>query len=323
MNVLVLGGTQFIGRRTATALLAAGHSVTILNRGRTPDGLPREVERLRGDRDQGVAGLDALSRRRWDACIDVSGYTPRQVRSSAERLRASIERYVFISAVSVYGEPRERPVLETHPRQPPVGEDVIEVTAETYGGLKVTCEDIVQGLYGDRSTLLRPQVVVGPYEPREQLIYWVHRAARGGEMLAPGDGSDHVQVIDVGDVARFTVKVIENDLSGSFNLSGPRLSWAEFMRVLGARDLVWVPAEVIEAAGLTFVELPLYRPECGPRASLMHVSNQRAMAAGLTLTDPEVTVRDVRTWLRGRRPSAGLPPEREAELIRIAHQGKC
>jgi 2'-hydroxyisoflavone reductase len=127
MTVLILGGTQFVGRHIVEALLAGGHKVSILTRGKSPDELPTQVERLRGDRDAGVLGLEALMGRSWDACVDVSGYTPRQVRPSAERLCARVKRYAFVSAVSVYGDPVHRPVRETHPRMPPADEDVTEV----------------------------------------------------------------------------------------------------------------------------------------------------------------------------------------------------
>jgi 2'-hydroxyisoflavone reductase len=137
-------------------------------------------------------------------------------------------------------------------------------------------------------------------------------------MLAPGDGSDHVQFIDVRDLARFTRVVIEKDLGGAFNLAGPRITWAEFMKILGAENFVWVAADIIKSAGVTEFELPLFRPERGPRSGLMDVSNERAGAAGLKLTDPEVSVRDMRAWIAGRNQTPTFLPEREAELIRIA-----
>ena len=138
MKILILGGTQFIGRHITLAFFAAGHAVSVLTRGLSPDDLPPEVERLHGDRDEGLAGLPALASRTWDACIDVSGYTPRQVRPSAELLRAQVQRYVFISSVSVYGDTRRRPVLETDPLLAAAAEDVTEINGETYGPLKVT-----------------------------------------------------------------------------------------------------------------------------------------------------------------------------------------
>lgn len=140
-------------------------------------------------------------------------------------------------------------------------------------------------------------------------------------MLAPGDGSEYVQFIDARDVAQFTRTVSENALDGSFNLAGPRLTWAQFMTVLGAQNTVWVSAEVIKADGLTEFELPLYRPVGGRRSSLMHVSNERAVAVGLTLTDPEVTASDVRHWLMGKDLGPALSPEREAALISISRAG--
>lgn len=139
-------------------------------------------------------------------------------------------------------------------------------------------------------------------------------------MLAPGDGTDHLQFIDVRDFARFTCNVIENDLGGDFNLAGPRLTWAEFLTVLGAHDLVWVSAEIIKSARLGINELPLYRPERGERSGLMDVSNERAVGAGLTLTDPAITVQQTREWLTKSNLAPVLSTERELELIRMANQ---
>lgn len=317
MQILVLGGTQFVGRHIVEALLAAGHQVTTLSRGISADTLPGNVERLRGDRDAGHGGLAALGGRTWDSCIDVSGYTPAQVGPSATLLRGRVRRYVYISAVSVYGDPAERPVRESHARVPPAGGHVVEVTGETYGPLKAACEDIVLGAHAGHSTILRPQVVAGRHDPYDRYSYWVRRAQEGGNMLAPGDGSDHVQVIDAHDVAEFTRRVIEVDLGGVFNLAGPRLSWAEFLRVLGAKSLVWVDAA---AAGVTEFELPLFRTERGPRSGLMDVCNQRACAAGLTLSDPAETADRVRAWLGECKLQPALSRQREAELIRAARK---
>jgi len=191
-----------------------------------------------------------------------------------------------------------------------------ELDQKTYGRCKAACEDIVQQVYGHRCTLLRPQIVVGPHDPDGRYAFWVHRAMQPAEMLAPGDGSDHLQVIDVRDVARFVTTVIENDLGGAFNLAGPRLTWSEFMTILGAKSIVWNAADIIKSAGLTQSDLPLFRPERGPRSSLMDVSNERARAAGLTLSDPKATIEHARaSILAGNLPPA-LTPEREAELIR-------
>ncbi|WP_454624700.1 NAD-dependent epimerase/dehydratase family protein [Bradyrhizobium cenepequi] len=320
MNILVLGGTQFVGRHIVEACLRAGHAVSILTRGKTVDELPSAVERLRGDRDQGATGLASLAGRSWDACVDVSGYTPRQVRASAERLSGYVKRYVFISSVSVYvDDPARHPIVETDPVLPAATEDVTDVNGDTYGPLKVACETIVREIHGDRATvLLRPQIIAGPYDQANRYTYWLNRATLGGEMLAPGDGTDHVQVIDARDLSRFVVTVIENGHAGVFNLAGPRMTWASFMALIGAAQPVWVSADLIKAAGLTFVELPLFRPDGSARSSQMDMSTERARAAGLTLTAPEVTVRETRAWSLAAGLPVVLPPEREAELIRLS-----
>jgi 2'-hydroxyisoflavone reductase len=315
MNVIVLGGTQFIGRHIVEELIARGDEVAVLTRGKTPDELPPAVERLRGDRDAAAAGLAALGRRRWDACVDVSGYTPRQVRASAEHLAGLVSRYVFVSTVSVYADSDVAPIVESHARWPPASEEVIDVTPATYGPLKVTCEDIVDEAYGARSVILRPQIVAGAHDPTGRYPYWVQRAGQGGQMLAPGDGSDFLQVIDVRDLARFTRTALVNGLSGAFNLAGPRITWAEFMRLIGVARPAWTDARTLRDAGVTFAELPLYIPNGGPRSNLMHVSCERACSAGLELSDPADTVRSVREWLRGTSVKPALTPERERELL--------
>lgn len=320
MRVLILGGTQFVGRHIAEALANAGHVVSILNRGKTPDDLTIPVQRLRGDRDEGASGLQALAGRLWDACVDVSGYTPRQVRPAAELLRTRVKRYVFVSTVSVYVDSDDRPVRETHPRMTPACEDVTDVNGETYGPLKVTCENIVQEIFSDRGTMLRPQIVAGPHDPTGRYTYWAHRAAGDGAMLLPGDGSDHVQVIDARDLAQFTRTVLEDDCSGIFNLAGPRLTWEEFARLLGVREPVWVGAETLDAQGVTWQEVPLFRPEHGKYSSLMDVSAERALAAGLRWTDPEVTVKDTQGWSEAITLAPALTREREAALIQAARE---
>ena len=318
LRTLVLGGTHFLGRHIVQALQRAGHHVTVFNRGHSADTLGPTVERLRGDRELGVAGLAALQGLRWDACVDVSGYTPDAVRASAESLAGAVQRYVFISAVMVYGQPTQRPVFETHPCVPAAAAGITEVNSSSYGPLKVACENVMQAVFGARGTVLRPQVVVGPGDTWQRYTDWVQRAQRATEqapLLAPGDGNDHLQMIDVRDLARFVVTVLADDLGGAYNLAGPRLRWSEFVELLAPRHHVWVPASILQSAGLSFLELPLYRPERGPLAGLMDVSNQRALAAGLRLTDPRQTMQDVLADDLTHTRGPLLTAEREAALI--------
>ncbi|MFN7982843.1 MAG: NAD-dependent epimerase/dehydratase family protein [Vicinamibacterales bacterium] len=318
MNVLVLGGTRFIGRHIVEALLASGHRVSVLTRGRSPDPLDASVERLHGDRSEGASGLAALAGRRWDACIDVSGYTPLQVRSSAEALADHVRRYVFVSTVSVYAQGSHRPVVETDPLLPEAGEAIVEVTNENYGPLKVTCERIVREVFGAGATFLRPQIVAGPFDPTGRHTYWVQRSLHGGETAAPGTGNEHVQVVDARDIAQFTRRVVEQDRDGTFNMAGPRMTWTTFLQLLGVTSPVWIPPAIIQSRNVSFTEMPLYVEDASPFGSIMHVDASHALAAGFKPSTPERTIHDTREWLRANPFKPALTPERERDLIAAA-----
>ena len=319
-KILILGGTQFVGRHIAEASIRAGHAVTILNRGLTPDPLAPQVERLRGDRDAGPDGLAALRNRTWDACIDVSGFTPLQVRPALDLLRNRIHRYVFISAVAVYGDPPRGPVTENLPLLAPAPDDVVDLDQEMYGRAKVACENLCNATFADRATILRPQIVAGPHDPSDRYSHWARRVSQPGPILAPGDGSDHVQVIDAADLARFTIRTIEHHIGGIFNLAGPRLTWREFLRAMGARDkdLAWTPASLLQRENITEQQLPLYRQDGGYRSALMHVDSTRAQAAGLVLTEPAATAASIRAHLHDIPSSPVLTPAHERELLQLA-----
>jgi 2'-hydroxyisoflavone reductase len=316
MRTLVLGGSLFIGRQIVLELLLAGHAVTILNRGLTPNDLPAEVERLDGDRDTGPLGVSQLKGRQWDACIDVSGYTAVHVKASISELRQRVGRYVFVSAVSVYGDARMGPLDEDARLVEAAPEHVTEVAGEMYGRLKVTCERIVREALGHRATIVRPQIVVGPHDPTPRLTSWIRRAQQVDALLGPGDGSDFLQVVDVKDVARFTALAVERDLSGIYNLSGERVFWRSFVDMLAPREVCWVSRPILEAAGVGEMELPLYRPVGAPRSGLMYVSHSRAASAGFTVTPLRTSVEQVRAWVAATNPETQvLNPDVERHLI--------
>ena len=246
MNVLVLGGTCFIGRHIVEALLASGHRVSVLTRGRSPDPLDASVERLHGDRSEGASGLAALAGRRWDACIDVSGYTPCRCAPAPRPLADHVRRYVFVSTVSVCPG-SHRPVVETDPLLPGSRRSHRRGDQRELWSLKVTCERIVREVFGAGATFLRPQIVAGPFDPTGRHTYWVQRSLHGGETAAPGTGNEHVQVVDARDIAQFTRRVVEQDRDGTFNMAGPRMTWTTFLQLLGVTSPVWIPPAIIQS----------------------------------------------------------------------------
>ena len=301
MRLLVLGGTKFLGRHVVAHALDAGHEVATFTRGRTNPGLFPEAEQLHGDRD---GDLGALRGRRWDGVVDTSGYVPRIVRQSAELLRDAVQRYVFVSTISVYAEREELDDAET--------EDV----QAHYGALKRACERVVEEVYGDRSARVRAGLIVGPHDPTDRFTYWPRRLAAGGDVLATGDPAQPVQVIDARDLALWLVKLALDGQGGTFDATGPETTLGDLLeRMRGAANVVWVDEQrVLDAGVQPWTELPLWLPRDG--WPLMQRDASVALAAGLRHRPLEETVRDTYEWDRdtpGDRPT--LTREKESEIL--------
>ena len=332
MRLLVLGGTKFVGRAVVEEALARGHDVTLFNRGRTNPELFPDAEHLVGNRD---GDLSALEGRTWDAVVDPSGYVPRVVRASAELLRDAVGHYVFVSSVSAYATPygprftEEAPLAEL---DDPPSEDV----RANYGGLKVACERVVEDAFAGRCTLVRAGLVVGPHDPTDRFTYWVTRAARGAEVLAPAPADRHVQFIDVRDLAEWMLRCAEEPIPGAFTVTGPvpPVTMADLLDACvraGGTDArpVWVDEEfLLEHEVGPWMELPLWLPESdAEHGHMLDGDVSKAVAAGLRFRPLDETVRDTLAWARSRdgagegtvamggTEGVGLEPERERELL--------
>jgi 2'-hydroxyisoflavone reductase len=320
VKLLVLGGPRFLGRALADTALARGHELTFFNRGRTNPELYPEVERIVGDR---AGDLDALRRRRWDAVIDTSGYVPYVVRASAEAL-ADSGRYLLVSSISVYAD-FSRPMDEESAVAPLRDHPADELTADlaNYGPLKALCESAVEAVFGDRSVVVRPGLIVGPHDPTGRFTYWPHRLARGGEVLAPARPDRRTQFIDVRDLAEWMVDLCEQDIGGTFNATHKGVSWRELLEacrdVAGTdAEITWVPDEFLVEQGVgEWMELPLRIVDPALSAADEAVID-RALAADLHFRPLADTIR---ATLDHAQPTetAGLAPEREAGLLAAWH----
>src|SRR5213592_3991628 len=226
LRILILGGTGFTGPYQVRYALSRGHKVTTFNRGKThPGELPGDVEQLIGDRN---GKLDALKGRQWDVVIDNPTTLPAWVRDAAQILKGNVERYVFISTISVYGEPKTGPD-ETAPTEKYEGADPYKETLEamkasgykTYGPLKALSEKEAEKWFPGKTLIIRPGLIVGPRDETDRFTYWPVRIDRGGEVLAPGLTGDPVQFIDARDVAEWTIRMAENRETGIYNATGP------------------------------------------------------------------------------------------------------
>jgi 2'-hydroxyisoflavone reductase len=323
VNVLVLGGTVFFGRHLVRALLARGHTVTIFNRGNHDVDGDLPVIRIHGDRTN-TAGLARLTADGWDAVVDPSSDIPDVVEASARHLR-NARRYVYISSISVYH--LDKPIIdETSPLFEAVEGDPLAMTAEAYGWRKATSEKRVGAVFGERATLIRPGLIVGPYDPSDRFTYWPMRFARGGNVVVPAPPERGVQFVDVRDVADFVIRSIENSLVGAYNVTSPRGAVTMRDVVDACREGIdvlpaatWIDGDFLTAHGCEgWVDIPLWIPPDSPYPGILNADVSRAVHAGLIYRPLRETIRDIRDWYAasGRTElKAGLGPQKESELL--------
>ena len=324
MDILILGGTGFIGPHMVREFLRRGHTVTLFNRGKTNSTLFPDLEKIRGDRSD---DMQVLANRHWDAVVDNSGYMPKYVQNSVSTLSPNIGHYLFISSISAY-ENFAQPMDEDSPLAMMEDENAQEFSWDYYGALKVRCEKrVVEEMGVDRSTILRPTFVCGPGDHTDRFAYWPVRAKKGGEMLWAGTTETEIQIIDVRDLANFTVDSVEQTIAGAYNMVTPIGSYTmgnlldDSQAVLAATvDPVWVSDAFVDEQK-AFGALPIWHPATGPYAHVSSVSGERARAAGLRNRPVRETIRDLMAWWdtlpEERITSAkfGMTAEREAELI--------
>jgi 2'-hydroxyisoflavone reductase len=333
MRLLILGGTGFIGPHQVRYALERGHHVTIFNRGRQQETWPGPVEELLGDRN---GDLKSLEGRDWDVCIDNPTTLPVWVRDAARVLKGHVGQYVFISTISAYAA-NDQPADETAPLAAYGGADPMAETIDTlradpklYGPLKAASEREALAQYGEAATtIVRPGLIVGPGDETDRFTYWPVRLSRGGDILAPGDGGDPVQFIDVRDLDEWIIRLAENRVTGVFNALGPAFPITMRDMLAGIAQgikvdpkLVWAPADFLKANNVSaWRDMPVWIPGEGRTFGFHRRDIRRAIGAGLTYRALPQTAADTLAWFR-TLPSerqaklrAGIAPEREAELL--------
>jgi 2'-hydroxyisoflavone reductase len=324
MELLVIGGTMFLGRHIVDAALGAGHTVTLANRGKTNADLYPNVARIVIDRDNDISTLASGS---WDAVIDTCGYFPRHVRPLAELLRDRVGHYTFVSSVSVYADVSTPGVDVDGTLATTDDVDATEVTGENYGALKVLCEDVVREVYGDRACVVRPGLIVGPWDPSDRFTYWPRRFDLGGDAIVPDWKDMPVQLADCRDLAEWMVRLADNKTSGTFNGCGPAVPW-KFSDVVDAcrraagehaANPVWIDEQfLLEHGVMPWQELRVWIPSQSESAGMLSVNVQRSVDAGLTFRSLDEVVAATLAWDRGRRdqPLRGpLAPDKEQDVL--------
>ncbi|MFE0852683.1 SDR family oxidoreductase [Streptomyces mutabilis] len=330
MRLLVLGGTEFVGRAVVEAALGRSWEVTVLHRGRHAP--PPGVRALHGDRTA-PDGLAALADGTWDAVVDTWSAAPRAVRDSARLLRGRVGRYVYVSSCSVYAWAPPAGYTEDAPLVEGASADAGQ---SDYARDKRGAELAVLDAFGaDRSVLVRAGLILGPYENVGRLPWWLNRVADGGPVLAPGPRDLPLQYIDVRDLADWILGAVRRELSGPYNLISPSghatmgaLLEACARVTAGAAELRWTDPETVLAAGIEpWTQLPVWTPPDSDLHEALHQADvSRALATGLSCRPVGDTVTDTWTWLRSiggtaprrpDRPPVGLDPETEAKALAV------
>ncbi|MGI9626634.1 MAG: NAD-dependent epimerase/dehydratase family protein [Longimicrobiales bacterium] len=320
LDLLVLGGTGFIGPYQIRYALSRGHNVTMFNRGQSnPDMFP-ELERLIGDR---AGDLTALERRRWDAVIDNSATDPDWVRASAGLLADSVDQYLFVSSTGVY-YPYHTPGADE--ALAPNTEMIPDDGSSTYGVNKALSEGEAESAFPGRAIVVRPHFIAGPDDPTDRFTSWPVRLSRGTPVIGPGTPADPVQFVDVRDVTEFMVTLIEEGHAGVYNAAGPALPTGVGPFIEAVQSGVGVASEVVWIDDLDFLAEQRFQavpwiPPSGDLEAMAQVSNAKALEHGLQLRPIADTARDTIEWWnqqpeeRREELAHGPSEEREAEII--------
>ena len=337
LRILILGGTGFTGPFQVRYALSRGHQVTVFNRGRThPGELPKEAEQLLGDRN---GKLDALKGRKWDVVIDNPTTLPVWVRDAAEILKGNVDRYVFISTISVYADTSKIGMDETAPLAKYTGPDPMKETNATmragnfalYGPLKAVSEAETEKWFPGKALIIRPGYIVGPGDESDRFTYWPVRVERGGEVLAPGTPADPIQIIDARDLAEWTIRMVEQGTVGSFNAVGPKskLGMGRMLDVIrkttnSEARFTWVDDKFLTSEKI-IDDIPIWTSPHGSEIGYSTMNINKAVGKGLTFRPLSDTTRATLDWFRKQPTSrqlkmrAGIKPERETEVLAAWH----
>lgn len=333
LNILILGGTNFLGPAIVNAALDKGHNVDLFNRGITnPDIFP-QLKHFKGDRSQGAEGYKSLDNRYWHIIIDTWSGNSAYVEDAAKYLQGATSHYLYTSSISVYKNFHEKNMDES-------AETVsLELAKDKweYPENKYQSELFTQQYFPKAHTILRPGPIKGWRDTSNDLAYWLIKVMRGEKILGPGNGLDPLQFIDVKDVADYIVHCAERNIKGIYNTSGPlkneSLTWNELLETAQKRlnkeaEIMWNSTDFLKKHEVRpFDDMPLWLPK-DTDPGFMSISSKKAIDTGLSYRPIEKTIKDIVKWFqikygedfefgKGTEASPGLARQKEEALLKM------
>ncbi|TYB30495.1 MAG: NAD-dependent epimerase/dehydratase family protein [Candidatus Mcinerneyibacterium aminivorans] len=324
MKILVIGGTVFLGKHIVKKALKRKHDVTIFHRGKHNTEFEQNVKEIFGDRRKEIHKLE---RENFDYVIDTCGYFPGDVEKSVNVLKGNIDKYLFVSSISVYKNFNVDEITEESPVEYKEEEELEnKITNETYGPYKARCERVVRENLKEKSVVVRPGLIAGPGDPSDRFTYWVKRIEKGGKIIAPGKKSKRIQFIDVRDLAEWIIKLGEDKKSGIYNAVGPskNINMEELLNICRTEinkkaRFIWMDENfLLKEEVIPWSDLPLWLPDSMNMGGMMKVSKKMAAENGLSYRKVRDTINDTLKWFNNNRTElkAGLDLEKEKKLIK-------
>lgn len=272
MKILIIGGTRNVGHFLALALLENGHKVTILNRGKTIDELPAEVQRWHTDRSDSASLSNLLAGKSFDAVVDMALYHEADAKNILELLDGRVGKYIFLSTGQVYlvREKTERPFREEayeRPLLPAPLSGTRDYEEWLYGVEKSQVEDTLYNAWQNRRfpfTTLRLPMVSSERDHFHRIYNYLLRLKDEGPILLPAGKHLRLRHIYAADVVRAILNLIQSGVGNgrSYNISQDEtVSIEEFLNFLaeisGTKlQLKYVQKEILESQQLF--------PDCSP-----------------------------------------------------------
>lgn len=315
LDVLLIGGSGFMGHHAACALLAAGHRVTVMARG--DHSMPEGVTPLIADRADPTSLASALDGRKFDFSVDFLVYDATDIERLLMVPYAALGRYVMISTGQVYlvtqgGTPPHREEDTDGPVMPEPDRGGPDHGQWSYGVGKRRAERALFALratHGVRAVALRLPIVQGEGDSTLRLWAYLERMLDGGPILLP-NASQVVRYVDAHDLATALVRIAGGDppRSAVYNLAQPDVvPLRDFMHAVAAAagmrprfvELEWPE---LEAVGLDATASPY----SGKWRSIVDPSRAAAEWGFMGTPSAEYLPRVVK-WHLEHRPSKSHP----------------